>query len=88
MRRAPQVFLTLVCAFTLLGFGGCGEEDANEQLIGGECATAEDCDDNNDDTPALDCITAFKGGYCGREGCASNADCPEKSICVTHETVN
>jgi hypothetical protein len=88
MKPTVRAFLACFGVFALLGLGGCGEGDANDQLIGGECATAEDCDDGDDDTPALECITVFKGGYCGRQGCSSNADCPEKSICVTHETVN
>ena len=37
---------------------GCGHKNADDQLIGAECLTAEDCDDGDDDTPALDCLAA------------------------------
>jgi len=78
---------SLVFLVAILGmlFVGCGEDDANDQLIGGECATAADCDDGNDDTPALDCILDFKGGYCGRAGCQNSTDCPEGSLCADLE---
>ena len=33
-------------------------------------------------------MTGFKGGYCGKQGCAADADCPEGSICVTHTDLN
>ena len=32
----------------------------------------------------LECLTQFKGGYCGLEGCQGDVDCPEGSACVTH----
>lgn len=47
--------------------GGCG--------VGADCSTSADC--NN-----LDCITDFRGGYCGRRDCTSNGDCPGDSSCV------
>ncbi|MBN2493782.1 MAG: hypothetical protein JXR96_04240 [Deltaproteobacteria bacterium] len=67
---------------------GCDGADADEQLIGAECATAADCDDGDDDTPELECILDFKGGYCGREGCTASADCPEGSLCASYESGN
>jgi hypothetical protein len=66
----------------------CGEESANEQLIGGQCASATDCDDSNDDTPPLECLTEFKGGYCGRRDCVQDSDCPDGSLCAQLEAVN
>ncbi len=79
----------LACLMGMLGvipLQGCGEDDANQQLIGGECGTVEQCDDKDDDTPALECLTEFKGGYCGRKDCTKNQDCPEGSVCVQLET--
>ena len=31
----------------------------------------------------LQCL-AFKGGYCGLQGCVNTAGCPSGSICVKH----
>jgi hypothetical protein len=80
-------FLIACAAATSPGMAGCDRDtnEANDQLIGGQCATAEDCDDGDDETPPLECILDFKGGYCGREGCAHDVDCPEGSICVDYE---
>ena len=70
-----------VCPFV----AGCGDDDgsaADHQLIGAECAVSEDCDDGDDETPPLDCLTEFGGGYCGRAGCVASEDCPEGSLCA------
>ena len=75
----PMYAIMLVCMGLCCA---CGEETANEQLIGGECASVADCDDQNDDTPTLECLQGFKGGYCGRAGCSTDADCPEGSLCA------
>lgn len=77
----------LYAAGVLLWTAGCDRDlnEANAQLIGGQCATVDDCDDQNEETPPLDCILDFKGGYCGREGCTHDIDCPEGSICVAYE---
>ena len=69
---------TLVAALLAVGAAACGNE-ANEQKIGGECSASEPCENE-----ALQCLTQFKGGYCGEADCTADADCPEGSICVTH----
>jgi hypothetical protein len=61
---------------------GCGS-DADDALIGAECTTTSQCEN-----AALTCLTQFKGGYCGASACIANADCPEKSICVTQGQTN
>ena len=58
---------------------GCGGDDADDFGIGAECGIDDDCDVEMGQT----CL-GFKGGYCGLEGCLSNADCPELSGCVAH----
>lgn len=84
MKTIFQVFLCALTAFCLLGAVGCGDEgsEADKQLIGGECTQAEDCDDGDPDTPELECILDFKGGYCGRKGCTASSECPEGSLCA------
>jgi len=34
------------------------------------------------------CLTQFKGGYCGLEGCLHDTDCPANSACVTDNGSN
>jgi hypothetical protein len=33
----------------------------------------------------LECLTQFKGGYCGLEDCEGDVDCPDGSACVTYD---
>lgn len=54
----------------------------------GDCDVGASC---NDDLPCpgdLDCLDGFDGGYCGRSGCAANADCPNDSVCVELDDEN
>jgi hypothetical protein len=74
--------LGALAAMAMLCWSGCGDS-ANEQLIGAECTSSTTCD--NED---LTCLNQFAGGYCGAAGCASNADCPKGSICVTDQGTN
>ena len=71
--------LLISLAVALLA-GACGDDDAeaDELGVGAECAGDDDCG------PEQTCLS-FKGGYCGLEGCAANADCPQGSLCVAHD---
>jgi hypothetical protein len=66
----------------ILVLGSCGS-DADDIGVGAECTKNNDC--NQDTDPPLKCLTGFKGGYCGLSGCTGNDECPEDSLCVTHE---
>ena len=84
VRARPAIPLAaLLPAATLSAVvASCGDDDneANEQLLGAECASTATCDN-----PELTCLTEFKGGYCGKKDCASDEECPSGSICVTEE---
>ena len=90
MRTSLYLICNMVVVSCLLITAGCGDDgtEADQQLIGGECTTVEDCDDDDSSTPALECILDFKGGYCGREGCTESSDCPDGSLCSNYETGN
>lgn len=68
--------ISVLCLVGLLA-GGCGD-DADDLGVGAQCSGNPDCGDNQQ------CLTQFKGGYCGLTGCKANTDCPEKSACITH----
>ena len=63
---------------------GCGDGtsvgEADQLGVGGACMENLDCPDT-----APQCLTSFKGGYCGIEGCEEDADCPENSLCVSFD---
>ena len=79
-RLAIALALTTAALFAT---AGCGD-DADALGVGAECTSNDQCDSGDEDI-ALICLTSFKGGYCGLIDCNANADCPEGSICVTHE---
>lgn len=56
--------------------------------VPGDCDVGESCVGDADCATGLVCITAFQGGYCGRQDCTVNADCPANSRCVTHGGTN
>lgn len=68
-----------------VGVAACGS-DADDLGVGGLCDAQNACPELEDFE--LACLPEFKGGYCGLKGCTKNADCPESSICVTHEGAN
>lgn len=77
-------FLGLVC----LGLGvlGCGEDEQSEADrlgVGAQCSSNDECTEEGQS-----CLTQFKGGYCGVQGCDGDAACPEGSACVSHEGAN
>ncbi|MDH4281719.1 MAG: hypothetical protein OEV36_03615 [Myxococcales bacterium] len=76
-------------AWTVAGLvAGCGDgsTEADRIGVGAECTASAECP--SDMEVALECLTQFKGGYCGLEGCMGDADCPEGSACVTSEGNN
>jgi len=82
-----KTLLTLGMSLMLaLAIGACSE-DANDLKVGGECVNLADCgvEASDGETPELDCLPEFKGGYCGKTGCAASTDCPEGSACADLE---
>jgi len=70
-------------AFLLLAFacGGDDDTEADRLGVGAQCVGTDiPCDEETDQV----CLTQFKGGYCGLEGCADDDDCPEASACILH----
>ncbi len=67
--------IAAICAVAVCG------DDADDIGVAAECRSNDDCPSDDD---SLQCLTGFKGGYCGLSGCAANSECPEKSFCVTH----
>lgn len=65
---------------------GCndGTTEADRVGVGAECGSAEQCPSPSDGGVPLDCLSQFKGGYCGLQGCQGDVDCPDGSACVTH----
>ena len=79
---------TMALSFlTLILLVSCSDDAPRvDQIgIGGQCVLQDDC---NQDLDSLSCLTTFKGGYCGREGCDNNSQCPEGSVCVTEVGVS
>ena len=79
----------LVAGSALVGLAvGCGNSDgeteADRQGVGAQCTADAGCE-SPDEEIELVCLTQFTGGYCGREGCTGDVDCPEGSACVTHD---
>ncbi|MBP7380769.1 hypothetical protein KBA39_00045 [Myxococcota bacterium] len=72
------------------------DNDAMDRGVGEACVVTSDCrnddlnyeDDVVEPLELLECLTEFKGGYCGLKGCQDHADCPEGSKCVVGETDN
>ncbi|MBW1809222.1 MAG: hypothetical protein JRJ19_10040 [Deltaproteobacteria bacterium] len=86
MRKILITCLLLVLSGVMAVLVNCGSSnEANQQKIGAECTKLEDCDDDNPETEALECILDFKGGYCGRKDCVASTDCPEGSLCADYE---
>jgi hypothetical protein len=67
---------------------GCGDgaTEADRIGVGAQCTAAAECPAVMD--IELDCLTQFKGGYCGLEGCSGDLGCPEGSACVAHDDGN
>ena len=73
------ILVALLCS-------ACGDDDgpeADRLGVGAECTSNDDC--LQEDAGIMqECLLNFAGGYCGIEGCTSDADCPEASACIAH----
>lgn len=83
-----RLLLLALCA--LLAGAGCGDDDGTADQVGiaATCEVDDDCRDlelADGGVVQLQCLTQFKGGYCGVPDCTSSAECPIDSICVTHD---
>lgn len=77
-----KIMLTMLLTALAGWLTSCGDNEANEQLIGAECSANDQCPEGST------CLTAFKGGYCGKTGCNADTDCPEGSVCTALEGTN
>ena len=64
----------MVMVPVLAALAGCGVS------IGDECSSNYDCAAGR-----MVCDLNAPGGYCLREGCWENSDCPEDGVCVRFE---
>lgn len=76
-------------AIGLLLIGGlsCGDESESDRVgIASNCTKDTDCQEVGDFQ--LTCLTVFKGGYCGWQGCTQDGECPTGSVCIAEGGVN
>ena len=80
-----RLMYAILCLCLLVAAVGCGDDatEADRIGVGAECSDSAQCP--NVMEIELQCLTQFKGGYCGLEGCTADSDCPEASACVTHD---
>jgi hypothetical protein len=80
MLRSAAAFRVALMTTVALAISSCGGDgtEADRAGVGAACSKAEDCPKE-----ANQCL-AFKGGYCGLEGCQKDQDCPSGSACVAH----
>ena len=87
MSRVQMLGVLVMGAALAVLLVGCSDDDnggseADLLYIGGVCAMDTDCNDGDTDTPELECVTDFKGGYCGIKDCVVSEDCPQGSLCA------
>lgn len=93
MTRARLRLLWPLFSLLLVAFG-CGDDDdvgtqADRLGVGAACDSDDDClQSKRDGGISEQCLTQFKGGYCGLENCRDHADCPQGSGCVVHDDGN
>jgi hypothetical protein len=64
---------------TILALVACSDGSADQLGVGAQCAATTECDMSLHEV----CL-AFKGGYCGLQGCTHDTDCPTSSACIAH----
>lgn len=86
--------ITILALLTLsLVAAACGKDasgtPADRVGVAAQCTVTADCPvvdfEGDAGSMQLECITSFKGGYCGLANCTTSAECPAGSICVAHD---
>lgn len=68
----------LIGSTMLLSLAACSNS-ADQLGVGAQCTATSECN-----TSLHEVCLAFKGGYCGLQGCVHDADCPTSSACIAH----
>jgi hypothetical protein len=80
-----------VVSVSVVLLAACGDDSgggtpADRAGVGAECTKNADCiQEPGDGGVSQECLTQFKGGYCGIENCKGGGDCPAGSACVAHD---
>jgi hypothetical protein len=78
MRSIAMVTLTALLCLA----AACDDDSPADELgVGAQCTATDECDAET----MQQCLTQFKGGYCGIQGCTADADCPADSACIAHD---
>jgi hypothetical protein len=78
---ARTTMILLGAAVVLVGGLSCSDGSQSDRLgIASECTKDADCP--KIDGFQLTCLTTFKGGYCGLQGCMQDGDCPMGAACI------
>ncbi len=82
-----RITARLMLGIALLLGSACSDENESDQMgIASNCTKDTDCQKVGD--VQLACLTGFKGGYCGLQGCTGDGDCPTGAACIRQGTVN
>jgi hypothetical protein len=88
--KLSHLIAVLFVPMAALAVTGCGDDDdeglsqAQRLGVGSECTTTV----HSGCLEGQQCLTMFKGGYCGLQGCTGDVDCPGGSACVAHADGN
>ncbi len=80
MKSYLRIYPLLLAAFFMTGCDDDQGSDAIRLGVGAECNVNAECA-----TEGTECLTQFRGGYCGLSPCDANQDCPSGSLCVVHD---
>ena len=79
--------LVLGIALLLGGAISCGDDNEADRMgIAANCTKDADCQKVGN--VQLTCLTMFKGGYCGLQGCVQDGDCPTGAACIAEGGAN
>jgi hypothetical protein len=77
-----QAFCQHEASYDFMCRSSGGGSENRKVCVPGDCGVGASCGDVADCGPDLDCVDGVDGGWCGRSGCGSSADCPGESVCI------